>query len=194
MCKRLLTHHLCTPLGSWAILHLRMDKGRRRAYFFICSLLYIYAWASFSEWEFEQIKWWVLIDSIKFSLGERCLIYIFINPSCVYNMSWLVASDQFSQLSLLRRRHNVKAYLNFTDEAQNKAETRVCSYLTPCKNYLFKTRSYLCTSMICNNDGFHQFQRPTWTRFWEGIRPYLEVSREIEIWRIPRGKADESVV
>ncbi len=26
-----------------------------------------------------------------------------------------------------------------TDEAQNKAETRVCSYLAPCKNLLFKT-------------------------------------------------------
>ncbi len=45
-----------------------------------------------------------------------------------------VASDQFRQLSLLWRRHKVKAGLRCTDETQNKAETYVCSYLAPCKN------------------------------------------------------------
>ncbi len=54
-------------------------------------------------------------------------------------MSWFVPSDQFRQLSLLRRRHKAKANLQFTDEAQNQAETRVCSYLAPCRNHLFTT-------------------------------------------------------
>ncbi len=49
-------------------------------------------------------------------------------------MSWFVASDQFRKLSLLWRRHKVKASSHCTDEAQNKAETYVCSYLAPCKN------------------------------------------------------------
>ncbi len=40
-------------------------------------------------------------------------------------MSGVVASNQFKQLSLLRRRHKVQATLQCTDEAQNKAETRV---------------------------------------------------------------------
>ncbi len=47
--------------------------------------------------------------------------------SCVFYMSWLVVSDQFRQLSLLRRRYEDKAGLPCTDEAQNKAETRVCT-------------------------------------------------------------------
>ncbi len=34
----------------------------------------------------------------------------------------------------------VKAGLHCTDEAQNKAETRVCSYPAPCKNHLFMTQ------------------------------------------------------
>ncbi len=38
------------------------------------------------------------------------------------------------------RRHNIKAGLHCTDEAQNKAETRVCSYLAPCKKYIFMTQ------------------------------------------------------
>ncbi len=51
--------------------------------------------------------------------------------------SWFVAYGQLRQLYLLWRRHKVKADLHRTDEAQNKAETRVCSYLAPCKNHLF---------------------------------------------------------
>ncbi len=35
------------------------------------------------------------------------------------------------------RRHKVEAGLHCTDEAQKKAETRVCSYLAPCKNSPF---------------------------------------------------------
>ncbi len=42
--------------------------------------------------------------------------------SCIFYMSWFVASDQ---LSLLWRRHKFKANLQCTDEAQNKTETRV---------------------------------------------------------------------
>ncbi len=34
----------------------------------------------------------------------------------------------------------MKAGLHCTDEAQNKAETRVCSYLAPCKTHLFMTQ------------------------------------------------------
>ncbi len=30
--------------------------------------------------------------------------------------------------------------LHCTDETQNKAETRVCSYLAPCKNHFFMTQ------------------------------------------------------
>ncbi len=52
-------------------------------------------------------------------------------------MSWLVTTDQFRQLSLLRRRHKVKANLQCTDEAQNKVETRVCTLLAPCKEDFF---------------------------------------------------------
>ncbi len=51
-----------------------------------------------------------------------------------------MASDQFRQLSLLWKRHKVKANLHCIDEAQNKAEARVCSYLAPCKNDLFMTQ------------------------------------------------------
>ncbi len=43
----------------------------------------------------------------------------------------ICASDQFRQLSLLWRRHKVKTGLHYTDEAQNQAETRVCSYPAP---------------------------------------------------------------
>ncbi len=53
--------------------------------------------------------------------------YIIINPSGESYMSWFVASDQFRQLSLLWRRHTVKAGLRCADEAQNKAEAYVCS-------------------------------------------------------------------
>ncbi len=42
-------------------------------------------------------------------------------------MGWFVASDQFSQLSLLRRRYKVKDNLQCIDEAQKKAETHVCA-------------------------------------------------------------------
>ncbi len=52
-------------------------------------------------------------------------------------MSWFVTSDQFRQLSLLWRRHKVKAGIHCTDEAQNQAETRVCSYLRHVKGHLF---------------------------------------------------------
>ncbi len=55
-------------------------------------------------------------------------------------MSWFVASDQFRQLSFLWRRHNVKANLHSTDEAQNKAETRVGSYPAPCLKPFFMTQ------------------------------------------------------
>ncbi len=68
-----------------------------------------------------------LLDHEKFSLRERdAQTYIFINPSCVYYMSWIVASDQFRQLSLLRRRHKVKPGIHCTEEAPNQAETNVC--------------------------------------------------------------------
>ncbi len=60
--------------------------------------------------------------------------YIIIYPSGEFYMSWLVASDQLRQLSLLWRRHKVKDGLHCTDEAQHKAETYVCSYLAPYKN------------------------------------------------------------
>ncbi len=49
---------------------------------------------------------------------------IYIYPSCVYYMTWFVASDQVRQLSLLRRRHKATVNLQCTDEAQNKPETR----------------------------------------------------------------------
>ncbi len=71
-------------------------------------------------------------DFIKFSLGQRCSVVYIIYPSCVNNMSWFVVSDQIRHLSLLWRRHKVKACLHRTDEAQNQAETRVCSYPVPC--------------------------------------------------------------
>ncbi len=70
--------------------------------------------------------------------------YIIIYPSGEFYMSRFVASDQFRQLSLLWRRHKVKAGLHCTHDAQNKAETRVCSYLAPCKNYMFKDNSLNC--------------------------------------------------
>ncbi len=79
-------------------------------------------------------------DFVKFSLGERCSVVYIIYPSCEIYMSWFVASDRLTQLSLLWRSHKVKASLLCTDEAQNKAEPRVCSYLVPCKNYIFKNR------------------------------------------------------
>ncbi len=44
-----------------------------------------------------------------------------------------MASDQFRHLPLVWRRHKVKAGLHCADEAQNKAETRACSILAPCK-------------------------------------------------------------
>ncbi len=50
-----------------------------------------------------------------------------ICPSCEFNMKWFVASDQFRQLSLLRRFHKVNTYLQCADEAQNKAEIPVCT-------------------------------------------------------------------
>ncbi len=59
-------------------------------------------------------------DLIKFSLGERCSGVYFYLPE----LRWLVASDQFRQLS---RRHKAKANLQRADEAQTKAETRVCT-------------------------------------------------------------------
>ncbi len=38
-----------------------------------------------------------------------------------------MASDPLRQLSLLRRRHKVKANVHCSDEAQNKAETHACT-------------------------------------------------------------------
>ncbi len=87
--------------------------------------------------EFETFRF----DFIKFSLGERYSVVYIIYPSCEFCMSWFVASDQCRQLSLMCRRHKVKADLPCTDEAQNKAKTRVCSYLAPCNNYIFTSRS-----------------------------------------------------
>ncbi len=58
-------------------------------------------------------------------------------------MSWFLASDQFRQLSLLRRRHKVKTNLQCTDEAQNKAETRVYTELALCKKPFHSLR-YEC--------------------------------------------------
>ncbi len=72
-----------------------------------------------------------------FHLESDVQSYIFIYPSCEFYMSWFVASNQFRQLSMLWWRHKVKAGLHCTDEAQNKAGTRACSYLAPCKNYFF---------------------------------------------------------
>ncbi len=58
--------------------------------------------------------------------------YIFITPSCEFNMGWFVASDQFRKLTLVWGCHKVKAGLHCADEAQNNAETRMCSYQAPC--------------------------------------------------------------
>ncbi len=44
-----------------------------------------------------------------------------------FYMNYFVSSDQFRQLSLLWKRHKVKAGLRCTDEAQSKAEIYVCS-------------------------------------------------------------------
>ncbi len=53
-----------------------------------------------------------------------------------------VTRKQFEVLwrRMLWRRHKVKAGLHCADEAQNKAETCVRSYLEPCKNPLFLTQ------------------------------------------------------
>ncbi len=51
----------------------------------------------------------------------------------IYN-SFISGATIEIQLSLLPRRHEVKANLRYTDEAQGKAETRVYTQLPPCKN------------------------------------------------------------
>ncbi len=73
-----------------------------------------------------------LISSNFYLESDVQSVYI-IYPSGEFYMSWFVASDQFRQLSLLWRRHKVKAGLHCTDEVQNQAETYVCSYQAPCK-------------------------------------------------------------
>ncbi len=79
-------------------------------------------------------------DLINFSHGERCSdVYIYL-PQLRILHDWFVASDQLRELSLLRRRHKDQAILQCTDEAQNKAETRVCTKLAPCKNHFFMTQ------------------------------------------------------
>ncbi len=65
-------------------------------------------------------------------------LYIYL--SCVYRKSYFVASDQFKQLSLLRNCHKVKAYLQCTDESQNRAETRIYTYLVTCKKHFIMTQ------------------------------------------------------
>ncbi len=53
------------------------------------------------------------------------IVKIWQNEDAIYYMSLFEASVQFRQLSLLWRRHKFKAELQYTDEARNKAETRV---------------------------------------------------------------------
>ncbi len=48
-----------------------------------------------------------------------------------------MASDQFRQLSLLRRRHKAKAGLHCTDEAQNQAEHVSADTQRHVKNHIF---------------------------------------------------------
>ncbi len=48
------------------------------------ALINIYVWAWLSEWEFDKIKWWVL-------MGQTCVqSCICIYPTFVYYMSWFV--------------------------------------------------------------------------------------------------------
>ncbi len=72
----------------------------------------------------ELIIW--SVDTLpRRAMFDDIYIYLFIYPSIIYCMSWFVAFDQLRQLCLLWRRHNFKANLRHTNEAQIRQKKRV---------------------------------------------------------------------
>ncbi len=65
--------------------------------------------------------------------SERAMLRrIYIYPSCVYYMSWFVASDQFIQLPSLRRRHKVKNKCTCTGSISSNPLTFHIACSPPC--------------------------------------------------------------
>ncbi len=104
---------------------------------------YLLALVSFSQIYKENES--IFVSNLK--VARKSLIYFALSHHlCLFTFFlmhlWLkwaaIVSKSYSCFFTLKNK--VKANLHCTDEAQNKADTRVCSYIVQCKNHLFMTQ------------------------------------------------------